>query len=165
MLTRAFSRASLRRQSMRDGPARLEAVLSEHKPEVVQFFAPAVIGDNVKRAQASGAKVMAQVGCERDAVEALRAGADTIIAQGKEAGGHGLRAPFGSSTLPLAARIVRLAEEETLGDERKVTVLAAGGIDVRSARALARERAPGQRQGQVWQGGRQACAASTVKPR
>ena len=67
--------------SMKDGLGRIEAVLKEHRPSVVQFFAPAVMGDNIQLAQSMGALVMAQVGCEKHAIEALEAGADCIIAQ------------------------------------------------------------------------------------
>eukprot|EP00322_Chrysochromulina_rotalis_P028949 CAMPEP_0115840320 /NCGR_PEP_ID=MMETSP0287-20121206/6709_1 /TAXON_ID=412157 /ORGANISM="Chrysochromulina rotalis, Strain UIO044" /LENGTH=327 /DNA_ID=CAMNT_0003293925 /DNA_START=174 /DNA_END=1157 /DNA_ORIENTATION=- len=111
--------------SMRDGLRRVEAAITEHRPSVVQFFAPAVVGENIQLAQSMGAFVMAQVGCEHDAKEAMIAGADAIIAQGQEAGGHGLRAPLGSSTFPLAAQVVRLAEQASTA---RPIVLAAGGI-------------------------------------
>ena len=117
--------------SMKDGLGRVEAAISEHKPNCVQFFAPAVspLGDNIALAQSLGALVMAQVGCERDAREAIRHGADVIIAQGREAGGHGLRGPLGSSTLPLASRVVELVAQRDISAATKVpTVLAAGGI-------------------------------------
>ena len=46
-------------------PGTVEAALREHRPSAVQFFAPAVVGDNINQAQSMGARVMAQVGCER----------------------------------------------------------------------------------------------------
>lgn len=111
--------------SMKDGLSRVESALREHKPDVVQYFAPAVMGDNIKLAHSLGALVICQVGSERDAVEAMSEGADAVIVQGKEAGGHGLRPHLGSSTLPLAARVAALAAQES---SRQTSVLAAGGI-------------------------------------
>eukprot|EP00525_Craspedostauros_australis_P009235 CAMPEP_0198126532 /NCGR_PEP_ID=MMETSP1442-20131203/45019_1 /TAXON_ID= /ORGANISM="Craspedostauros australis, Strain CCMP3328" /LENGTH=349 /DNA_ID=CAMNT_0043786329 /DNA_START=310 /DNA_END=1359 /DNA_ORIENTATION=+ len=108
-----------------------EEVLQTHRPDVVQFFAPAIArkgghsttaATNVDLAHAHGALVMAQVGSAADAAEALESGVDAIIAQGSEAGGHGLRREVGSGTLPLAARIVGLAAPNG------IPVLAAGGI-------------------------------------
>lgn len=55
--------------------------------------------------------------------EALEAGVDGLIAQGTEAGGHGMRRELGYGTLALAARLVTLAR-----DSISVPVLAAGGI-------------------------------------
>ena len=77
-------------------------------------------------AQSKGALVFAQVGSIKEATEALACGVDGVIAQGREAGGHGLRSELGSGTLPLAARIVEIAR----GNEatKEVVVLAAGGI-------------------------------------
>ena len=81
---------------------------------------------NAQLAQSKGALVFAQVGSIKEATEALACGVDGVIAQGREAGGHGLRSELGSGTLPLAARIVELAR----GNEatKEVVVLAAGGI-------------------------------------
>lgn len=70
--------------------------------DVVQFFAPAIMPDaqNVKIAMAKGVKlIMAQVGSLEEAQMALDAGVDAIIAQGSEAGGHGLRPDLGTPTL------------------------------------------------------------------
>ena len=53
--------------------------MKEHRPDVVQFFAPAVVGENIKLAQSLGALVVAQVGSERDASEALLAGAIALL--------------------------------------------------------------------------------------
>ena len=123
--------------STSDGFERLQAALDEHRPAVVQFFAPALIAEadcphrNVELAHAAGAKVIAQVGCVRDAEAAFTAGVDCVIAQGREAGGHGLRTELGSGTLPLAARIVTLARKHAAAggvDGRRTVVLAAGGI-------------------------------------
>ena len=54
-------------------------------------------------------KVIVQVGSVQDAVTALDAGCvDCIIAQGTEAGGHGLRRDLGNGTLSLTSQIVEL---------------------------------------------------------
>jgi nitronate monooxygenase len=81
-------------------------ILEEHRPDAVQFFAPAIsafssenvklsssssssssFDDNVGMCQSYGCKVVAQVGSVRDGIEALDAGVDCIVAQGTEAGG------------------------------------------------------------------------------
>jgi nitronate monooxygenase len=113
---------------------RYKRILEQHRPAVVQFFAPAIIdappngqpnvSNNVALAQKYSAKVVAQVGSVCQGIEALDAGVDCLIAQGSEAGGHGLRRELGSGTLALAARLVSVAAES----HPHVPVLAAGGI-------------------------------------
>lgn len=129
------------------GWRRFETFLSEHRPPVVQFFAPAVVskrpsrGDNgtgsaaatnnIDLAHEYGALVIAQVGTEADALEALTCGADCIVAQGSEAGGHGVRPDAGTGTLALAARVVSVVRSFDDGGASSlsgVPVLAAGGI-------------------------------------
>lgn len=106
----------------------LQQVLQEQKPDVVQFFAPAIRYDtntksNVAMAQEYGAKVMAQVGTIADAQEALKAGVDVIICQGSpEAGGHGVRLDVGTGTLSLVRHVVSMVED------KPIAVVAAGGI-------------------------------------
>jgi nitronate monooxygenase len=114
-----------------EGFALYERILQQHKPAVVQFFAPAVSRhpttgkSNVEIARETGnVKVLLQVGSVKEGLEAIAAGADGIIAQGSEGGGHGLRRELGNGTLPLSARLVRLAAEAP----HKPLVLAAGGI-------------------------------------
>eukprot|EP00291_Cryptomonas_curvata_P019008 CAMPEP_0172174600 /NCGR_PEP_ID=MMETSP1050-20130122/13761_1 /TAXON_ID=233186 /ORGANISM="Cryptomonas curvata, Strain CCAP979/52" /LENGTH=135 /DNA_ID=CAMNT_0012846607 /DNA_START=68 /DNA_END=471 /DNA_ORIENTATION=- len=64
----------------------VEEVLKRHRPEIVQFFAPALMinetkESNLELARRYGAKyVMAQVGCLRDIKQAIDAGFDVIIA-------------------------------------------------------------------------------------
>jgi NAD(P)H-dependent flavin oxidoreductase YrpB (nitropropane dioxygenase family) len=72
--------------------------------------------DVVERVKRSGKTTLALVGQERHAMKALEAGADILVAQGTDAGGH----TGGIGTFSLLPRIVRLA-----GD---VPVLAAGGV-------------------------------------
>mmetsp|Transcript_33012 Transcript_33012/g.72550 ORF Transcript_33012/g.72550 Transcript_33012/m.72550 type:complete len:368 (+) Transcript_33012:185-1288(+) len=115
--------------SMKDGLDKVAEAIKEHRPMAVQFFAPAIVegGENVKLAQSLGSLVVAQIGSEHAAREALLAGVDCVVVQGREAGGHGLRAEFGRSTFPLAARVLQLIRSEA-GCNKDVTVLAAGGI-------------------------------------
>lgn len=82
---------------------------------------------NVSVAHAHGCKVMVQVGSMEHAKQALQAGVDAIIAQGSEAGGHGLYPDTGSGTLPLAAAIVSMVRRE-ISEKAGLPVLAAGGI-------------------------------------
>jgi len=68
-------------------PEQLEAALA-HKPPVVMlsFGDPSPIIPRIKKV---GAKCLVQVQRVADAILAARAGADAIVAQGSEAGGHG----------------------------------------------------------------------------
>jgi nitronate monooxygenase len=70
------------------------------------------------RIRAAGAKLILQVTDLDEAKQAVEAGADVIVAQGTEAGGHGARR--GRSTLPFVPVVVDLAAP--------TPVLAAGGI-------------------------------------
>ena len=126
--------------ALRDSAAwdRYEYLLQTHKPQVVQFFAPSIMVrnsddtnestthtqnsvTNVQLAHAYHAKFLAQVGTVQEAEEAIQAGVDGLIAQGSEAGGHGMRRDLGSSTLVLTSLLV-----ERYGNE--IPIIAAGGI-------------------------------------
>lgn len=72
----------------------------------------------VERIRAAGAAVIVQVTDLEEAQRALDLGADVIVAQGSEGGGHGARR--GRATLPFVPVVVDLAAP--------VPVLAAGGI-------------------------------------
>lgn len=107
--------------------AQLDVVLDE-KPKVLSLFYgdfPAAIA----RARDAGLVVMVQVGSLGEARKVVAEGADIVIAQGIEAGGH-VRGMVG--LLPLLPAVVEAA--------RGRPVLAAGGIvdaaDVRAALAL-----------------------------
>ena len=145
-----------------------ETVLKKHKPDVVQFFAPAIhftkettsssssTTSNVQMAQSYGSLVMAQVGTVKDGIDAMNAGVDCIIAQGSEAGGHGIQRGLGNSTISLTSRLVKIRNEkydghDTIEEKKqkvsssdstqsstgKPVVLAAGGISDGSAVASA----------------------------
>lgn len=72
--------------------------------------------DATRRAREAGCRVMMMVPTAREAERAARAGADVIVAQGTEAGGHAGHV----ATLPLVPQVV-----DVVGD---VPVVAAGGI-------------------------------------
>ncbi|MDQ0994100.1 nitronate monooxygenase family protein [Streptomyces sp. V3I7] len=94
----------------------VEQVL-EYEPAAVMFS----FGDPsrfVERVRAAGAAVIVQVTDLEEARQAVDLGAEVIVAQGTESGGHGARQ--GRSTLPFVPVVVDLADP--------VPVLAAGGI-------------------------------------
>lgn len=89
----------------------------EHRPAAVMlsFGDP---GPFVERVRGAGTALILQVTDLEEARRAVDLGADVIVAQGTEAGGHGAR--HGRSTLPFVPVVVDLAAP--------VPVLAAGGI-------------------------------------
>jgi nitronate monooxygenase len=89
----------------------------EHRPAAVMlsFGDPSPFVEPVRRA---GALVILQVTDLEEARQAVDLGADVIVAQGTEGGGHGARR--GRSTLPFVPVVVDLAGP--------IPVLAAGGI-------------------------------------
>jgi nitronate monooxygenase len=92
----------------------VEAAL-EHRPHAVMlsFGDPHPLAERVRR---SGVKLIVQVTDLDEAKDALDVGADVIVAQGAEAGGHGGR----RGTLPFVPVVVDMAAP--------TPVLAAGGI-------------------------------------
>jgi nitronate monooxygenase len=101
---------------------RLEVAVEERPPIV--SFSFGLRPQLVARARASGARVLVQVGSVDAARAAADAGADALIVQGVEAGGH-VQSVVG--LLPLLAEVRRAVS---------LPVLAAGGIgDPASARA------------------------------
>jgi len=93
---------------------RLEAAIEERVPFI--SFSWGVDEAMIRRAQQGGVTVLVQVGTVSEAIDADAAGADIVIAQGVEAGGHV------QSTSPVL-ELVR-------GARRSVTrpIIAAGGI-------------------------------------
>jgi nitronate monooxygenase len=113
-----------------DQRERLEVVLDEG----VEFvsFSWGIDAKAIRRAQEAGVTVLVQVGDVDDAVAAADAGADIIIAQGVEAGGHV------QGVKPLEALLVELRPVVEL------PIIAAGGIaDSASARAAVEAGADG----------------------
>lgn len=89
----------------------------EHRPAAVMlsFGDPSPFTERIRRA---GTPLIIQVTDLEEARRAVDLGADVIVAQGSESGGHGAR--HGRSTLPFVPVVVDLAAP--------VPVLAAGGI-------------------------------------
>ena len=93
-----------------------EVVAAARRARVIEFFWAEPDAELIKPAQAEGALVAWQVGSAEEAVAAERAGADLVVAQGVEAGGH-VRGRVG--LLPLLAAVL---------DRVQVPVIASGGI-------------------------------------
>jgi nitronate monooxygenase len=91
----------------------------DHKPAAVMlsFGDPKPFAMAIKRADAA---LICQVQTVADAMEAVDIGADIVVAQGTEAGGHGAT----RSTLPLLPAVVDAIRERN----DNVVVVAAGGI-------------------------------------
>jgi len=100
----------------------------EAKPNVIAFSFGSP-GPYAERAKAAGAKVMCQVQSMTHAREAVAAGADILVAQGNEAGGH-------TGTMNLLPLLVSVLDAFP-----DTPVLASGGIA--SGRALAAVLAAG----------------------
>lgn len=104
--------------SLAKQPKLLDRVL-HHAPRAIflSFGDPAPFIPEIKDA---GALVICQVQTRRDAAHAIEAGADVIVAQGSEAGGHGdKRATL--TLVPEVADLIKATRPETL-------LCAAGGI-------------------------------------
>jgi nitronate monooxygenase len=99
-------------------PQALEAAL-KHSPYCVflSFGEPKPFAEKIRRA---GAKLICQVQTLQHVEQALDAGADAIVAQGTEAGGHGAS----RSTLPLVPEVA----DDLAKRAPKTLLLAAGGI-------------------------------------
>jgi nitronate monooxygenase len=104
--------------ALAERPASLDVAL-KHQPAAIMlsFGDAAAFLPKIKRA---GALAMCQIQSLAQARAVLREGADIIVAQGTEAGGHG----GGRSTLPLVPAVVDMVA----GSGRSVPVVAAGGI-------------------------------------
>lgn len=97
--------------------------------KLIEFFYGEPDSELVKAAHNGGALVCWQVGSKQEALDAVAAGCNVIVAQGREAGGH-VRGHL--SLLTLLSQVL---------DEIEVPVLAAGGIG--SPRAMAAALAAG----------------------
>ncbi|KAH8170552.1 nitronate monooxygenase domain-containing protein [Sarocladium implicatum] len=107
-------------------------ILQKHKPAAVWLFAPSTLPAShhkqVIQAIRDGfedairPRVFVQVGNVEAAKEALSDGADVVIAQGIDAGGHQFRKGMGVVSLVPEVR------DAVDGLEREVAVMAAGGI-------------------------------------
>lgn len=98
-----------------DVGAEIEAIL-EHPPKAVSFFW-GDIAPHAARVHASGSLVMANVGSVNEAERAVDAGADIIVAQGWEAGGHVRGSVASMALIPAVVDAIH-----------PIPVVAAGGI-------------------------------------
>ncbi|RKT10781.1 enoyl-[acyl-carrier protein] reductase II [Paraburkholderia sp. RAU2J] len=115
------------------GPDVFEAqfrVILEERPRMLSLFYAEDYADMIPRAKDAGLAVMVQVGSVQLARLAIQRGADIIVAQGSESGGHLNRGTIG--LLSLLPSIIDVAQGRP--------VLAAGGIvsraDVSAAMGL-----------------------------
>ena len=100
------------------------AVVEELKPEVVSFHFGLPSPDLVKRVKTAGCIMMSSATTVKEAIWLEENGADVIIAQGAEAGGH--RGMF--LTENIAEQPGTFALVPQVVDAVKVPVIAAGGI-------------------------------------
>jgi len=100
------------------------AIVEELKPEIVSFHFGLPEPSLLARVKATGAIVIASATVVREAVWLEQNGADVIIAQGAEAGGH--RGMF--LTDKLAEQVGTFALVPQVVDAVNVPVIAAGGI-------------------------------------
>lgn len=106
-------------------------VISEHRPAAIWLFAPpnrechAKIIPALKDAgQSWGLKVFVQVGSVQSAREAVEDGADVVVAQGIDAGGH--QWAKGAGLISLVPEVIDMLAEGF--PDSHVQVIAAGGI-------------------------------------
>lgn len=134
-------------------PELLDVALAAQPSAIMLSFGdPAPFAPQIK---AAGAKLICQVQDETMARQALQAGADILIAQGTEAGGHGAS----RTTVDLVPAIVDLAAG-------RVPVVAAGGIaDGRGLAAMLMLGASGVLLGTRFYASREADGADEAKRR
>lgn len=112
-------------------------ILERYLPQAVWLFAPDPGPEGAPRAHPDvieachdrGVKVFVQVGTVAAAREAVSDGADIIVAQGVDAGGHQFAA--GAGVVSLVPEIRTMLDEEFAGKD--VALVAAGGISDPSA--------------------------------
>lgn len=105
--------------ALANDPGLLDLALERHKKAIMLSFSdPAPYAPKVKQA---GIPLICQVHTLEHAQRAIDVGADVIIAQGTEAGGHGLTA---RSTMPFVPAVADMIAQRA----PRVLLLAAGGI-------------------------------------
>lgn len=105
-----------------DNPA-MQALIREEKPPIVSFHFGTPIPALVKTIQGYGGQVLICVTTAEEAERAEAAGADALIAQGMEAGGH--RGVFDARK---DQEIGLMPLVRTLVQQRSLPVIAAGGL-------------------------------------
>ncbi|KYK60347.1 2-nitropropane dioxygenase [Drechmeria coniospora] len=113
-------------------------IIVKHRPAAVWLFAPAASPDQrgphgavisaLRKSLPAGAgpRVFVQVGNVGAAREAVRDGADVVVCQGIDAGGHQFRR--GAGVVSLVPEVRRMLDEEDEFSSSDVGLLAAGGI-------------------------------------
>jgi nitronate monooxygenase len=106
-------------------------ILHTHRPRAVWLFAPrpedvadGTIATIVGALREMGVVVMFQVGTVASARQAVRDGAEVLVVQGADAGGHGFVG--GAGVVSLVPEVVDMVGEE--GRAGEVVVVAAGGV-------------------------------------
>lgn len=105
--------------SLAQQPDLLDTVLAQQPPTVMLSFGD--LGPFADRIHAAGVALTAQVQNLEQARRAVDAGADVIVAQGGEAGGHGMSV---RSTFTLVPEVVDLVADRSA----QTLVVAAGGV-------------------------------------
>ncbi|KAI1639188.1 hypothetical protein F4809DRAFT_658135 [Biscogniauxia mediterranea] len=114
-------------------PRTVVPILQKHRPAAVWLFAPhpevpGTLRDMIASLRAPSSswtpRVAVQVGTVAAAREAARHGADVVVAQGTDAGGH--QFARGAGVVSLVPEIVDMLRDEFA--DREVAVWAAGGI-------------------------------------
>ncbi|MFC4410864.1 NAD(P)H-dependent flavin oxidoreductase [Chungangia koreensis] len=101
-------------------------VLFEERVPIISTAFGCLPERHAEKAKDLGMKIMTMVTTVEEAVEAERRGADVIVAQGSEAGGH--RGTFDVGKYPNGANVGTFALVPQVADAVKVPVVAAGGI-------------------------------------
>jgi nitronate monooxygenase len=136
--------------SLQKNPDLLNVALG-HAPKVM-FLSFGELGDFAPKIKKAGIPLIAQVQTLAQARDAVGEGADVIVAQGAEAGGHG----SARSTLPFVPAVV-----DAVGD---IPVVAAGGIaDGRGLAAALMLGASGVLCGTAFFAGRESLAHPNLK--
>ena len=110
-------------------------ILEKYLPQAVWLFAPdpataeRVHPGIIEACHEHGIKVFVQVGTVAAAREAARDGADVIVAQGVDAGGHQFAA--GAGVVSLVPEVRAMLDDDFMGKD--IALVAAGGISDPSA--------------------------------
>lgn len=102
------------------------AVLFEEQVSIISTAFGCLPKRHAQKAKEFGMKIITMVTTVEEAVEAVQSGADVIVAQGSEAGGH--RGTFDIDKYPIGANVGTFALVPQVVDAVNVPVVAAGGI-------------------------------------
>jgi len=126
-------------------------LIATHRPSAVWLFAPpteTVHAEFIPLLHAAGKdwglKVFVQVGSVAAARQAVQDGADVLVIQGVDAGGH--QWAQGASLMTLLPEVVDMLSEEF--DRKEVPVIAAGGV--MDGRGVAAALVLGMASSEVW---------------